>query len=277
MQQSIKKLTAFFLPLILIFSLAACTGAPEEESTLVYGSGDYTSINPALYEHGEINSLIFSGLTAHDKDNKVVPGLAEKWSFDEESCTYTFNLRSGVKWHDGEAFTAADVKYTLEAIMNPDNASEIASNYEDITKIETPDDSTVKITLKAPNVAMLDYLTIGLLPKHLLDGKDLITDSFNQNPVGTGPYKLASWDQGQSITLEKNADYYAGTPEINKIIFKIVPDETARALQLQSGELDFAQISPQDAEQFRNMDGFAVFFLILTMTCSKVTANCRTP
>ena len=142
-----------------------------DEKTLVYGSGDYTNINPALYEHGEINSLIFAGLTAHDEEDKVVPALAESWEWDEASKSYTFHLRKDVKFHDGEAFTSADVKFTLDTIMDPDNASEIASNYEDITGIETPDDSTVKITLKAPNVAMLDYLTIGILPKHLLEGK----------------------------------------------------------------------------------------------------------
>ena len=104
-----------------------------EEKTLVYGSGDYTNINPALYEHGEINSLIFAGMTAHDAEDKVVPALAESWEWDEASKTYTFHLRKDVKFHDGETFTSADVKFTLDTIMNPDNASEIASNYEDIT------------------------------------------------------------------------------------------------------------------------------------------------
>ena len=138
MQQPIKKLkklTVLLLSVALLLPVSGCTGNGEVESTLVYGSGDYTRINPALYEHGEINSLIFSGLTAHGKDNKVVPCLAKDWSFDKESNTYVFNLRDDVKWHDGEKFTSADVKFTLEAIMNPDNASEIASNYEDITKI----------------------------------------------------------------------------------------------------------------------------------------------
>lgn len=243
--------------------LTACgSGGPAAEGkkdTLIYGSGDYTSINPALYEHGEINSLIFSGLTAHDKDNKVVPALAEEWSFDRETCSYTFRLRKDVTWHDGEPFTGEDVKFTLEAIMNPENLSEIASNYEDITAITLPDPYTVVIQMKAPNVAMLDYLTIGILPKHLLDGKNLITDSFNQNPVGTGPYQLKEWDQGQSITLERNENYYGGKPNIPTVIFKIVTDEKARAMQLQSGELDFAQIAPQDAEKFESREDFAVY------------------
>lgn len=89
-----------------------------------------------------------------------------------------------------------DVKFTLEAILAPENLSEIASNYEDIAAIETPDDHTVRITLSSPNAAMLDYLAIGILPKHLLEGKDLVTDPFNQAPVGTGPYKLGRVGRG---------------------------------------------------------------------------------
>lgn len=234
------------------------TEAAGDEKTLVYGSGDYTNINPALYEHGEINSLIFAGLTAHDEEDKVVSGLAEKWDWDEASLTYTFHLRDGVTFHDGEPFTSEDVKFTLETIMNPDNGSEIASNYEDITAIETPDENTVSITLKAPNVAMLDYLTIGILPKHLLEGKDIITDDFNRQPVGCGPYKLTAWDEGQSITLERFDNFYLGEPKIDKVVFKIVEDTQARALQLKSGELDLAQITPKDAAQFEDAEGFTV-------------------
>ena len=92
-------------------------------STLVYGSGDYTRINPALDEHGEINLLLFDGLTAHNGKNEVVPGLAKSWEFDEATCTYTFYLEEGVTWHDGEPFTAKDVKFTIDTIMEPENAS----------------------------------------------------------------------------------------------------------------------------------------------------------
>jgi len=245
--------------------MAGCGGTKKatteaaKQTVLVYGSGDYSSINPALYEHGEINCLIFSGLTAHDQNNKVIPALAESWTLDQATNTYTFKLRNGVKWHDGQPFTAEDVKFTLEIIMNPKNASEIASNYEDITKIEAVDNTTLKITLKAPNVAMLDYLTIGIMPKHLLDGKDIATDKYNQFPIGTGPYKMESWDKGQSITLVKNKDFYIKEPQIDKVIFKIVEDTKARALQLKSGELDLAQVTPQDVGEFANNKAFTVY------------------
>ena len=128
----------------------------DEGTTLVYGSGDYTRINPAMDEHGEINVLLFSGLTAHNGSNEVVAGLAESWEYDESACTYTFHLRDGVKWHDGEPFTAADVKFTIEAIMDPENGSENAPNFEDVEEITVPDDKTVVFRLSAPNVAFLD-------------------------------------------------------------------------------------------------------------------------
>lgn len=234
------------------------TTANEAESTMIYGSKDYTSINPALYEHGEINTLIFSGLTAHDKNNNIVPELSENWSLDKETNTYRFNLRNNVKWQDGQEFTAEDVKFTLESIMNPDNGSEIASNYEDIESIDVIDKLTIDIKLKSPNVAMLDYLTIGILPKHILENQDLATSEFNQNPVGTGPFKLSNWDRGQSIILVKNEDFYGNVPKIDKIIFKIVSDDKARAIQLKSGELDMAQITPKDAITFETEKEFVV-------------------
>lgn len=228
-------------------------------STLIYGSNDYTRINPAIDEHGEINLLIFDGLTAHDAENNVIPGLAESWDIDDENNTYTFHLKDGVKWHDGEAFTADDVKFTIEAIMNPDNESEIASNYEEVESITVEDEKTVTFKLSEKNVAFLEYMTIGILPKHLLDGKDMQNDEYFKKPVGTGPYKLTEWVEGQSITLTANADYYRGAPHIETIVFKIVDDDNAKALQLQSGEINFAKITPKDTKALAVKDGFTVY------------------
>ncbi|MEY8296225.1 ABC transporter substrate-binding protein [Emergencia timonensis] len=243
--------------------LTGCGSSEDGESkggdTLVYGSQDYTAINPALYEHGEINALLFAGLTAHDEDNKVVPALAESWKFDEESLTYTFQLREGLTFHDGEALTSADVKFTLEAILDEDNQSEIISNYTDIDKITCPDDLTVKIKLKQVNVAFPDYMSIGILPKHLLEGEDLATCDFNQNPVGAGPYKMKEWDTAQSITMEKFDGYYNGEPNIGTVVFKIVPDTDAKAMQLKSGDIDMAQITAKTAKDIEETGDYNIF------------------
>lgn len=276
-----KKFLAALLALALLLGTAACgsaestsgesageesaseaataSGTEEEPTTLVYGSGDYTRINPAMDEHGEINLLLFNGLTGHDGDNAVVPALAKSWDFDEETCTYTFHLEEDVRWHDGEPFTAEDVQFTIEAIMDPENGSENAPNFEDVEEITVIDDHTISFRLSAPNVAFLDYMTMAILPKHLLEGEDMQTADFFRSPIGTGPYKLASWDEGQAITLEKNADYFRGEPNIDTIVFKIVPDDNAKALQLRAGELDLALLTPKGAATFADEEGFACY------------------
>jgi len=259
-----KKLFTLLLTAAMVLSLAACGGAQTsavDGSTLVYGSGDYTRINPAMDEHGEINILLFDGLTAHDGENQVVPGLAESWEFDEAACTYTFHLADGVKWHDGEPFTAEDVKFTIEAIMAPKNGSENAPNYEDVEQITVLDERTVSFRLSAPNAAFLDYMTMPVLPRHLLEGEDMQTSPFFRNPAGTGPYRLESWQEGQAITLVKNEDYFKGPANIDRIVFRIVTDDNAKALQMRSGELDLALLTPKDAQNFAEKEGYTVYHM----------------
>lgn len=254
-----KRLMGVLLAGVMAATLPTAVFAEESNEILVYGSGDYTRINPAMDEHGEINILIFNGLTAHDGENQVVPGLAKSWEYDEENYTYTFHLAEDVKWHDGEPFTAEDVKFTIEAIMNPENGSENAPNYEDVEEITVVDEHTVSFKLDAPNVAFLDYMTMAVLPKHLLEGEDMQTSDFFRNPVGTGPYKLESWDEGQAITLVKNEDYFKGEPNIDTVVFKIVPDDNAKALQLKSGELDLALLTPKDAASFAGEEAYTCY------------------
>ncbi len=250
-----------FLSLLLILALTLAYAALAETSnnTLTYASGDYTRINPAMDEHGEINILIFNGLTAHDGDNQVVPCLAKSWDYDEESFTYTFHLEENVKWHDGEAFTAEDVKFTIEAIIDPENGSENAPNYEDVAEITVIDEHTVAFRLTAPNAAFLDYMTMAILPKHLLEGEDMQSSAFFRNPVGTGPYRLESWDEGQAVILARNEDYFKGPANIERIIFKIVPDDNAQAMQMKTGELDLALLTPKDAENFASDESYTVY------------------
>ncbi|MEG1241873.1 MAG: ABC transporter substrate-binding protein [Oscillospiraceae bacterium] len=268
-----KKLLALLLASVMLLGVFAACGkkaptAPEaspngeaktEKTSLVYGSGDYTRINPAIDEHGEINVLIFNGLTAHAADNSLVPCLAKEWSYDEATHTYTFKLEDGVKWHDGKPFTAEDVKFTIEAIMNPENESEIASNYEDVKEIKVLDEHTISFTLAETNVAFPEYMSIGMLPKHLLEGESMQESAYFRAPVGTGPYKLSNWDEGQAITLVKNDDYFKGAPKIDTIVFKIVNDANAKALQLKSGELDLAQLTPKDAKNFADNKDYTCY------------------
>ena len=253
------RLLAFLLAAALCLSFPGCGPTGPKDSVLVYGSTDYTRINPAIDEHCEINVLLFDGLTDHDGENQIVPRLAESWEYDRASLTYTFHLAKGVKWHDGQDFTAEDVKFTFEAIMDPENGSENAPNYEDVEEITVVDSSTVSFRLSAVNTAFLEYMTMPIMPRHLLEGEDWQTSDFFRAPVGTGPYRLESWEPGQAITLVKNPEYFAGAPQIDRVIFKIVPEDSARAMQLQSGELDLAQVTPKDAANFEGKEEYTVY------------------
>ena len=201
-----KKILALLLAVIMVLSLAACGGGADKGSTLVYGSGDYDSINPIMNEHCEIKHLLFDSLVKLDKDGDPVASLAESWTYDDATLTYTFKLRSDVKWHDGEKFTADDVKFTIDAIMNPDNGSENYPNYIEITEIKVISDTEIAFVLSEPNYAFLDYMTMSILPEHKLQGEDMWESDYFKNPIGTGPYKLESWD-GSSSALHQGRDH----------------------------------------------------------------------
>ena len=109
--------------------------------------------------------------------------------------------------------------------MDPANESENAPDYEDIESIEVIDEHTVAFHLSNVNTAFLEYMTKPVMPKHLLEGEDWQTSDFFRAPVGTGPYKFVSWDAGQTITMEKNEEYFAGAANIDTIVFKIVTDD----------------------------------------------------
>lgn len=262
----IKSILSFILAAILaVTCMVAFQGCGSDKAsknvkTLTFASSDYKTLNAVLNTHDELPSLIFSGLMKHDGHGMPVVDLASKYEFDEASLTYTFHLRDNATWHDGKPFTADDVKFTLDTLrFNKDIESETADSYKNIKDVEVVDPKTVKIHLGKPSAAMLDSLCIGMLPKHLLDGKNIMTDSFNQNPVGTGRYKFVSWDKGQSIILTRNDKFYGKMPKIEKIVCKIIPDENAKAAQLKSGGIDFSLINEKDAAAFRDNKDFKVF------------------
>lgn len=263
---------SLLLAFCLLFSLAACTGsgsqtggsasaAGESEdlsNALVYAGESENTINPLLNNHDELPDLIFSGLMKYDGGGTPVCDLAESYDYDDAALTYTFHLRGGVKWHDGKEFTADDVVYTYDLLTKDKSlSSTITSNYEDIVSAAAPDKSTVVIRLGKYNAAMLDYFTIGILPKHLTEGQDINTMAFNQAPVGTGRYRFVKWDTaGGRIILERNSAYYGKVPNIERVIYKTVAVESTKATMLQSDEADLAWLNAKYADTFRGKDGY---------------------
>jgi peptide/nickel transport system substrate-binding protein len=247
MRHKTYRLAACILASATLF-LVACRPAAVARDTVVYGiSTQPLRLNPItqpdIVSRWAIE-LVFDGLVDVDDHLNVSPALATSWETSSDGLALTFHLRHDVRWHDGQPFTSADVQFTYDTIRNPDVTPTIAKgDYAAIAGIDTPDDSTVVFRLTQPDASLPSKLVTGIVPRHLLEGQDLATTAFNRQPVGTGPFRLASWQSDQQLTFTANADYFGGKPRLAQIIWKIVPDTGALTLQLLSGEVDAAALS----------------------------------
>jgi peptide/nickel transport system substrate-binding protein len=199
--------------------------------------GTVQNLNPVLPESavsGDINRLIYSGLTRYNSKRQLVADLATSWDVSSDGRTYTFHLRRGVKWQDGVAFNSSDVVFTLAAIQNPDSRSPLASSWQGV-KVTAKDDNTVAFALPQALNSFLDSTTVGIVPRHLLESVDpamLSRASFNQNPVGTGPFKVKTFaPSAKTVELVPNPQYYFGKPKLDGFDFKFydTPADTLTA------------------------------------------------
>jgi peptide/nickel transport system substrate-binding protein len=194
---------------------------------------------------------IHEPLLKFDVNFKLVPQLAESYQVSTDGKSYTFKLRNGVKWQDGQPFTSADVKYYYEWIANPANAAILQPNFAQLDHVDTPDDLTAVAVLKqadAPFAALA--ATVAIVPKHVHE--KLGEKGYSQHPVGTGPWKLKDWNPAQFVLLEANDTYWGGRPWIDLWRENIVPEVAVRAVALQTGQADSSTwpIAPQDQLNF---------------------------
>lgn len=248
-------LAAIFVVSALMMGGCGSKGANTAKTspdTIVLGI-EYESdkINPLFTDdHDDAVAFIFSGLIRYNEKNEPIPDLAESWEVSPDQKVWTFKLRPNVKWHDGRPFTAEDVKFTIEQVLNPKNNSKITARFEEVSNVDVIDPTTVRIVLKAP-FPLLTSMATGIIPKHILEGKDINNDAFNAAPVGTGPYKFSEWKKGQYLLLTANSQFYRETPKTAKVILKFLADQNVRALQLETGEIDVALIDPMQVERMQ--------------------------
>jgi peptide/nickel transport system substrate-binding protein len=209
----------------------------------------------------QVIGLMFDGLTNQKKDGTVIPAIAESFKTSSDGLTYTFKLRSGLKWSDGQAITSDDVKFTYSLAYDPAYKDFASPRRGDLSKyiksIDTPDPQTVIITttqVYAPFLA--SHGQYGILPKHVLgsmDAKALNTADFNNAPtVSNGPFKFVSWQKGQQVTVARNDNYWGGAPYLDQWIYKVLPDSVAVTNQLKTGEID---VGPIDPGQYDSLTG----------------------
>ena len=232
--------------------------------------GEISVINPILSTDttsSAIEGVIFSGLVKVDKNLNFIPDMAKSWTISKSGRVWTFKLRRDVTWHDGEPFTAEDVKFTFDTILNKKVNSVRRGDYiidgEPII-FKVVDRYTVKAILPKPFSPFLTSASMGILPKHILEGKELDMSDFNRRPVGTGPFKFVEYKAGDHVLVKRNPDYYGGAPKLKEILFKIIPDENTALVALKSGDIDETGIPPKDFHPIKHVNLYKYDALLYT-------------
>jgi len=193
-----------------------------------------------------VSAKVTEGLLWYDNDMQPHPQLAVSWDVAPDGLTYTFKLREGVKWHDGKPFTAADVAYSI-GLMKQSHPRGRAV-FAHVQSIETPDPLTVVLHLDTPVPYLIRGFAAGeapIVPKHVYEGTDPVTNPNNSAPVGTGPFRFKEWVRGSHILYVRNDDYWdAPRPYLDQLIVKFILDPAGRSAALESGEADVGYRTP---------------------------------
>jgi peptide/nickel transport system substrate-binding protein len=256
-----RGLLLLVLLIILLLSGAPGCQAPESEPNYggpdtgpAYGDlfidasiGDASTLLPPLASDAAshaIISLVYNGLVKYDGNLNLVGDLAESWQISPDGLTITFKLRKGVKWHDGAPFTAQDVLFTYQVMVDPKTPTAYSGDYLQVKKAEAPDDYTFRVTYPQPFAPALGSWGLAILPRHLLKGQDLTASPLGRRPIGTGPYKFKQWRAGDRIALEYNPDYFGGRPYLNGYFYLVKPDLATMFLELKAGNIDRMILTP---------------------------------
>jgi len=237
---------------------------PHRVNQLIIGSiGDATYLNPVLAQDSassDINSFVFNGLLKYDRNLNIVGDLAESWEVKEgNKPVIIFHLKKGVLWQDGEKFTADDVRFTYETIMNPKTNTVRRSDFEKVERVEVPDPYTFIVYYKEPFAPGLQSWMIGIIPKHILQGKDINRASFNRNPIGTGPFIFQQWISDEKITLKANPNYFEGRPYLDGIVYRIIPETSLMEIELLTGGIDYTGIYPYQYKRISHNPSLRVY------------------
>ncbi|MCY4061294.1 MAG: ABC transporter substrate-binding protein [Chloroflexi bacterium] len=245
---------------VLPGALAAATPAlaqAVEGGTLTFGHlGDFQYFDPFLLPLADwpMFNQLYNVLARYNDDLEPQPELAESWEFSEDGLTLTFNLRPGVKFHNGRDFVADDVKFSLEYAQDPDTRANIRTLAWAVESAEVVDDLTVSLHFAEPTPAAFDLIDL------LFIVNSETIEEINSNPVGTGPFRFAEWAPGDFARFEKFEDYWnEGFPHLDEIIVRAIPDSATMIANLEGGTLDVIAAPPaSEFERLEAADGIKV-------------------
>ena len=261
------KYSIYITPILIVFFFLVISGCGNDTKQVddlkkgkpsdarpVYGDimvegsiGDASNLIPILStdsaSHGAA-SMIYNGLIKYDRNLNIVGDLAKTWDISEDGLTITFHLRKGVRWHDGYPFTAADVLFTYQITIDPKTPTAYSGDFLMVKKAEVKGPYTFRVTYDRPFAPALTSWSASILPRHLLEGKDITKTKLSRHPIGTGPYMFKEWKTGQKLVLISNPDYFEGRPYIDGYILRIIPDMATMFLELRAKGIDRMNLTP---------------------------------
>ena len=244
---------------------AARDGKPVSGDTLIEAlpaniSGLIPNITGDKYSHDAV-ALVYNGLVSYDKDTNLIPELAASWDLAPDCLDLTFKLRKNVRWHDGRPFTAEDVVFTYQLMVDPKTPSPYKDDFQQVASVTALDPYTVHVRYKTPFAKAVMTWGQTMLPRHLLErymleGKLREAPQNFTSPVGTGPYRFHEIRSGEKIVLVANPDYYAGPPYISRIVYRIIPSQATIFLELKARGIDASTLT---ALQYRRQTDYPAF------------------
>ena len=258
---SYRRLQAGIAATLFLSTALLSTSALAAKDTLVMGVAlEPPHLDPTAGAAAAIDEVVyanvFEGLTRINENGEILPALAESWEVSEDGKTYTFKLRSGVKFHDGTDFDAGDVKFSLDRARAEDSTNAQKGLFSAIESVEVSDPHTVVVNLSNPAGSFLFNMGWGdaviVAPES--------ADTNKENPVGTGPFKFSSWAKGSAIEVVRNDAYWGSAVALSKATFRIIPDAAAATNALLAGDVDaFANFpAPEALPQLEADPRFAV-------------------
>lgn len=213
-------------------------GSIGEPSNLIpYMSSDSAS--------SEITDLLFVAPLRYDKDLNVTPWAASSYEVLEGGRLLRFVLRDDIRWEDGEPLTADDVEFTYKLMINPDTPTAYAENFLAVSSFTKTGRFSFEVRYEKPFARSLMTWMGAILPKHALEGQNIMTSPLTRKPIGAGPFRLASWEPGTKLTLTASDTYFEGRPYLDEVVYRIIPDPSTMFLELKAGKLDMMSLSPQ--------------------------------
>ncbi len=258
MKKSMKHALAVMMLLTLTIALSGCSGDKASDSSQIV-VGIPQDLEDSLDPHvavaagtKEVLFNIYEGLVKPDSDGNLIPAVASEYAVSEDEKTFTFTLREGIKFHNGNPVTVEDVKYSIEKCADTTDGDPLVEAYSNIERIETPDERTIEIVLTEPNNDFLSYMTTAILPAN--------QTSSETEPIGTGPYMYVSRSPQENFVVRRFDDYWGAPAFIENVIFKICPNADTIVMDLRGGSIDMyarltsAQVNELD-DQFDIYEG----------------------